>query len=505
VRVSGVRAASVRELRVARSWAGTHGATAVLGPRVRDAEGEIRLLPRRDDGGPDDVFDLTRAPQGGDLLLTYRAAASTASTPFALHVAPDRMSGVGHAFLLLPRLDDALPVRVRTHTGELSRGADGASSFGFGSTVEALATSEDLAHAVYVAGMLWRESPADAGARADDLVVLGDPPFDTRAALDRAEATRDAIDRFFRAPLRSDAMRFFLVGQPGLGSVHEGAFLTRSIGVWLDAQRTYDGALALVIAHELAHRFLGGAVRLVRPDGHEAGWFAEGFAVHVARRAMLEAGLLTPGDFAGDLNRTVGVSASAADRLPRDYLVGASLAAWLDAELRRATAGRASVAEVLRDLVARGGSLPVSALVDAVRSRASAVAADLDRAIRRVEAGDETPVDVPEDAFGPCVRRSTHERRAVDLGFDRRSLDGTPKMVRGLIHGSAAEAAGLREGTLVLDAKLPDADGPTEVDLLLGDGRRVRYRAVTTKREATWAAGDPDACRADLAARSRRP
>jgi predicted metalloprotease with PDZ domain len=484
VRVGAARAASIRELGVARAWADTRGTDAIAGVRLRDAAGDVPLQPRADPGGPDDVFDLGRPPRG-DLLLSYRAHAGAGRSRFALHVTDDRVSGVGHAFLLLPRIDEPIPARIRIHTRALRRGAEAASSFGFGGEVVTTAASEDLAHAVYVAGMLWREGRGDGGP---SLVVLGDPPFDTRTAFERATAGSDAVDRFFGgapSPPGSPFM-FVLVAQPGLGPAREGAYLTRSVGLWFDARQKLDAALELVLAHEITHRYLGGALRLTGPDGREAAWFSEGFTVHFARRALLAAGLLTPADYVADLDRTLGDDGPAAERLPADYTRGAVYAAWFDAAVRRASKGRRSLDDVIRELLAAaraGGSpsLPVAALRDALaRDIGREAAARVDR----IDARDSPLPELPDDAFGPCARRTVRERTGFELGFERASLETRPALIRGLVRGSAAERAGVREGALVISSRIPGDGG--EVELLLAEGKRVRYRPVATKREIHW-------------------
>jgi predicted metalloprotease with PDZ domain len=496
VRVSGERAAAVREITVARRWADTRAADVVDTPRARDAEGEIPLARQPDDGGTDEVYTLARAPAGGEVTIRYRARAAVdhpgqagagGRSRLALRVGPDRMTGVGHAFLVLPRLDERLPARIRTHVEALGRGADAVSSFGFGAEVAASATSEELSHAVYLAGMIWRE--ADPGGSGTQLFVLGNPPIDTRKALDHALAARTAVDGFFRAQA-ADPLTFVLVAQPGLGRGHDGAYLGRSLGVFVDAEQPLDGALDLIVAHELTHRFLGGALRVVGPDGREAAWFSEGFTVHFARRALLDAGLLSPADYVADVRRTLGAGD---ERLPAEYRRGALHAAALDAELRRASQGRRSLDDVVRALLASApGALPVSALRDASARELGPTGADR---VDRLAAGDEAPVDLPDDAFGPCVRRVS--RAAFDLGFDRRSLSLSPAVVVGLSPGSPAARAGLREGALVTRARIPseaDALGPAraEVELVLAGGKRVRFHPVGSRREKVW---EPADCR----------
>jgi hypothetical protein len=49
-------------------------------------------------------------------------------------------------------------------------------------------------------------------------------------------------------------------------------------------------------------------------------------------------------------------------------------------------------------------------------------------------------------AFGSCFRRVSRELRRYELGFEPKVLTESPRIVRGLIAGSHAERAGLRNG-----------------------------------------------------------
>jgi predicted metalloprotease with PDZ domain len=50
------------------------------------------------------------------------------------------------------------------------------------------------------------------------------------------------------------------------------------------------------------------------------------------------------------------------------------------------------------------------------------------------------------NAFGPCFERTSKPMRRYELGFDPAVLTKSPRIVRGLVPGSAADAAGLRNG-----------------------------------------------------------
>jgi hypothetical protein len=77
------------------------------------------------------------------------------------------------------------------------------------------------------------------------------------------------------------------------------------------------------------------------------------------------------------------------------------------------------------------------------------------------------------DGFGPCFTRITKSLRRYQLGFDPKVLVEHPRIVRGLIAGSAAESAGLRNGDEI--AK------PVPQDLL--QGQQEGILALELKRD----------------------
>jgi hypothetical protein len=512
VHLFGEPSRAVAELAVARAWADTRGTEAVSGLSVRDLRGEIPVQRKPDgEGEPDGVFVLGRPAEQGELAFRYRADGAQAST-FGLHVGDGQAAGVGHSFLLLPRTEEPLSVRIRWHLDALGKIASGASSFGAGSDPEVRATTGELAHAVFVAGRLT----VIDGAPGERVVALGDPSFDPRAALAAASKTRAAAERLLdptAAAAPPEPFTALLVAGHGFGDDgHDGASFGRSLGLWFGSGRPLDAKLRIVLAHELLHRWFGGVARLEDADGRDAAWFSEGFTVHYARRLLLDEGMITPADFAGDLRRTFDEGSGGGRDRPGEtpgaacavegrggstdgYRRGALYAASLDAALRRA--GRRRLDDLVRDLLARARdapSLPVAAFRELVVAELGPAAGDdFDRLVVRGEA----PIVVPPDAFGPCFRPADEEERRFDLGFDPRSLTATPSIIHDLAKGSAASMAGVTEGALVLLAtSVPSpeawlAGGRTLVDLTLANrqgGKRVRYEPVARRHVSRWRA-----------------
>ena len=63
----------------------------------------------------------------------------------------------------------------------------------------------------------------------------------------------------------------------------------------------------------------------------------------------------------------------------------------------------------------------------------------------------------PSDAYGPCFKREAASFRAFELGFDSASLTSDPRIVKGLVAGSQAAVAGVRDGDEVTEAVVLDA------------------------------------------------
>ena len=67
-------------------------------------------------------------------------------------------------------------------------------------------------------------------------------------------------------------------------------------------------------------------------------------------------------------------------------------------------------------------------------------------------------IQLPESsAFGPCFTRTTKTLRRYQLGFEPKVLTEPKRIIRGLIPGSAAERAGIRNGDEITQPVPQDA------------------------------------------------
>jgi predicted metalloprotease with PDZ domain len=290
------------------------------------------------------------------------------------------------------------------------------------------------------------------------------------------------------------------MAEPGLGKGHDGALLGHSFGLWIGSEARFDAPTLIAASHELAHSWLGGAVRLVDGAGNEQAWFSEGFAVHYARKVALREKLISPDEFATDVERTLGLGVSdlGSHPIPRSreaYQRGALYAAQIDAVIEKASKKKRSLDDLLRKLFAHRSSgpfmrVPVKAFRDLI---AEELGAGRGEELMWVMVQGHGEIRLEDETFGKCFHRSRTKTKVFELGFDRQGTLRPPQMIRGLVAGSAAARAGLVEGALILSSKLPDefdkdTDKPVEIAIALrGRSKKIRYLPVGEREDVHWA------------------
>jgi hypothetical protein len=496
----GSDVASTKELTIAKAWAGIDGFASIQALRVRDARGEIATRPGSD-AGPDRTLLLERQAELDHLEIRYAVDSAAPAAPrFALHVDREGFSGVGHTFLLLPRLDKPVAVHLQIRSNVLAPGAAGVTSFGVGDELEISGTTANIAHAVYASGHLRAIERPNAGR----LLLLGRPAFDPEATHKTIMTVHRALETAF-GPVevreKPKSFTYVVMAEPGLGKGHDGALLGQSFGLWIGNEARFDAVTLIAAAHELAHSWLGGAVRLVDEAGNEQAWFAEGFAVHYARKVALQEKLISPDEFAADVDRTLGMGVSdlGSHPIPRSreaYQRGALYAAQIDAAIGNVSKGKRSLDDLLRKLFAHRSSepfmrLPVTVFRDLIIEE---LGAGRGEELNWVMVQGHGEIRLDDATFGKCFHRAKAKTKIFELGFDRKGTMRPPQLIRGLVAGSAAARAGLVEGALILSSKLPDEldkdmDKPVEVVIAArGRSKKIRYLPVGERETIHWAA-----------------
>ena len=426
---------------------------------AEDAKGELGLT--RDDGADATLVTPARPP-AGSVVVRYDVMLGTASaSSFVALAEATELRVEGRDVLLLPH--ESVPVPVLLRLGVAAGKAEAASSFAVGREQRFFAKPAELAAGVFLAGDLGHaQFRANDG---DDFTVwAGFTAFDARWVAAETAGVRSATDEYLGAqPHEKRAVTSFLLIPESREAPTVSIKLARhGLVASVDPRATWTAPVRLRVAQALAQRTLGGRIWIGSRDDEAGGqFFSEGFSRAVAGEVLAASGIFEPADRAAELNTllaTLDASplgrasaaelAAAADKreaLRVTTARGALVALTLGAKLHRATNGKSSLKTFVQSLVSRAGdrdTLAHSELGEAAR----ALAPEAEQTLAPLQAGGD--VSVPADLIGPCYKLTHGKIAPFELGFES---DATPEglRIRGVVAGSAAEKAGLREGDVL--------------------------------------------------------
>jgi hypothetical protein len=401
-------------------------------------------------------------PVAGGLTVRYRVPISDvpnvrgAAPAYELRSEAGAFSGLGSMFIMQPLARGNYRLEIRWHLG--TRDALGVSSFGVGDAGADPGPLERLGRAYFMGGHLGRYPTALPQRDGFVGVWQGRPPYDIAGMMAWTERLHAYYERFFHD---RSAATYIVFARPNPITAGSGIGLLHSFLVTYGPQSKAD-ELRIVTAHEMLHTWVQS---LDEPAGLASSWFGEGLAVYYERELPLRSGAFTPAEFLEDLNAT-------AARYYTDAFIHTPNAEipegfWRDTRIRVLPYDRGSLyfaALNSKILAASHGKRSLDDLVLAMlMRRRSGEPMDLDAwvALLRAELGPEGPAGLramlagatvlpASGAFGPCFERTRAELRRYQLGFDPASLVSQPRIVRGLIAGSAAARAGVRDGDEIL-------------------------------------------------------
>ncbi|MCD9030539.1 peptidase M61 [Luteimonas sp. Y-2-2-4F] len=474
-------------------------ASELDGLEAHDARGRLPL--RVEQTGEDPAIQRRwfagRVPEG-EVRLRYRAPAATAlaargaAPPIELRGDSGAVSAGGATFLLRPAAGD-YRIRADWDLSALPDGAVGLSSLDTLARDEAVPASL-VDSAFFMAGMIQRYPETGAADRFFS-AWQGETPFDAREMMVWGEALYARfLEVFDAAPTPYGVfMRRNQVNPGGGIGMHRSFVLTYG-----DTRGNDPEALRFTLAHEMFHTF---QPLMARGRGMDeslgAAWFNEGLAVFYQGELPFRFGMVTPEAYLRDLNFTMArLYTSLFAGTPNREVAGRF---WEDTRIRTLPYDRGYVYFVNVDAAVRrasGGARSLDDLMLALRARRER-GLPVEQADWEALVGEELGaegvaafhamldgrVDVPaSDAFGPCFRRVQRPLRRYELGFEPKVLVEPVRIVRGLVPGSAAEAAGLRDGDEILqpvgqDAIQGDQDGVLTLQVRR-DGRdtTIEYR-----------------------------
>jgi hypothetical protein len=484
--------------------------------QARDAQGPLTLVFHDDAPGQEPYRHwVASRTVHGPVELSYRLPitnapnARGAAPPFELRSDGRAFSGLLGTFLMQP--DDTATYRMKLAWDLAPLGSDalGVSTMGVGNAATPTAQATKDLESVFVMGGGVGHEPSRPSADGFFSAWQGTPPFDARALMQWTHRLYGYYLKFFKA--ENTAYSVYLRSNPinAGGGVEVGSSF---VGTFDEKTRIED--FKLTLAHEMVHTFVHS---LDGPDHLATEWFGEGVAVYYQRTLPLRAGQISPSDYLRDLNSTAAryytdilnntPNAQIPSRFWADTRVrvlpydrGSLYFAQLNDEIVQASRGRRSLDDVLLGFLERrkqGKPLTEAAWVQAV------VAAVGERGKRELEAmmrGDR--IQLRSEAFGPCFRRIGKPMRRYELGFTPDVLIAPRRIVRGLVPGSAAASAGLRNGDEIIVPVPQDAiQGDQHAKLTLRISRAGRVMDITylprggTLEVPQWVASPSAACR----------
>lgn len=443
--------------------------------QVTDAAGHVPLAENTGNGPT--AWSPTRPVKG---LVTVRyivvaenIPALSGGPPTALRVDGDAISGTGGPILIAtPGIKGDYRIALKWDTSDMGPGVEGVSSWGDGDVTLPAGPIARLERAIYMAGTLEREPAVKSGAFSA-VWVKGQPPFDPRAPMRLTAKMHHYMSGFFKDESEPPYRVFMRHNPMNAGG---GAALTHSFLITYGRNITADSFTA-ILGHEMTHTWTAGGMDK---------WYSEGNAVYYQALLPWRAGLFTTQQYLDDLNETAYRyfanalrSTPEAEVVPRfwedtrirvlPYDRGAMYFAVLNGKIKRASAGKRSLDDLILTMVKRdqkGEDLTEAMWLDLLRKELGEDGPATHRSM--MAGGLMAPAS---DDFGPCFQRVTRQMRQFDLGFDNASITTNPKVIKGLKPGSEAEKAGLRNGDIVTYA--------VALDSVQGDIRRKLELNVT--------------------------
>lgn len=535
---------SVTPVMLPQGWAGAAGfgqgvrnlRVVSPGARLLDAE----PIACRADGGDGATAQRIAHPRSGELvyrydLVEYGDPLLTDSRRFYQPlVRPDYAFFFGYGAWLLPRWNDDQQVQVQWTFAHLPAGWSVATSFDAEPAQPRMRSVAWAPQRVPV-GALWHSVHALGDFRLQRVDIAGHPlwialrgrhRFADADFVERSAALVRAQRAFFG---EHDFQHYLITLMPnGLAQGSTGGTqIFNAFAMHVPADFEVPGPrFDHLIAHENLHTWVPSRFGAMdsAPDRNDEPlryWFSEGFTNFLTHRLLVKTGQWSLDDYARTLNTMIRQfeTSEARERDNRAVLAlffkdraigelpyqrGELLALHWDAQLRERGS---SLAQVLRSLVLprpSGADRPPQALAtDRLFAALEPLLGSQPRADVAALIDAAGPVPYRDTLLGPCFAMQPAQFRRFELGFDV-AASIRARRLAGLVPGSAAAAAGLREGDVLKGWSI--FGGDTERDALLQVERDgmvvdVRWRpvAATTvagvRFEPRPQAGTDPACR----------
>jgi predicted metalloprotease with PDZ domain len=493
-------------LGVAPDWGGVENCERFVHDlRVRDAAG--RICDVTTDPAAPHGWDVKHEP-GADLIATYELRPETpdplgeSRTHYEPVVRDDLLHLIGETGFIYPVwLEDRPSVDISFGwEGFKENGWTTVSSFD-AERGEMRRPLQKFRHAMFMAGKIRVIDRDIRGGKLRTAIYGDDWAFKDAELADliervvgvEREFVGDFGDPYFLVSVVPMGPRAtpgsFSMGGTGLTNCFA-LFLPPGTSVATDSPHR-NGILRL-LAHEYFHTWNGGKIETEEPE-QLVYWFSEGFTDFYASRLLRRAGLISNSEWTDRLNETIKklwlnpAATEPATTIQKEfwtrndvqqlpYQRGELVALMLDEEIRRASDGKKSLDDLFRDVLADARNGEKSETERLLRRVAAWTGEDFAAKLRRIVVDGAMP-EPPERISEPAAERAIIERHRFEPGFD---VDGSlkDKVVSGVREGSAAFAAGLRDGQKIKGVSIYHGDPDKEIVINVvnnGDVSTVKY------------------------------
>lgn len=450
-------------------------ATTVTNLSAKDDHGPLALQVRDTDLPTEHARDsetggatrewYTDRPVSGRVVLRYSVPARATlpprgpAPPLEFKNDDGAISAAGNVFLIMPPGNGRYRTNIRWDLSNLPSGARGISSLGEGVASNPSLSSSELRMTYFMAGKL---STLHTAATKDGFFAAwqGRPTFDAPALMEWTGNLHERYIRFFDQKKQTRYgvfLRFNPVNAGGGTGFFRSFVLTYGAG-----KGSNPLLLKFTLAHEMFHTF---QPFITSPAGKVSSWFGEGLAVFYQSRLPLRYGLIEPQQFIDDINYTAAryysnpyarlSNQEAGDGFWKEtrirtlaYDRGMLYFAMVDEMVKRSSMGKVTLDQMMMEMLRRQNATGSLTNLDWEAVLKKNIGDEAVSHFHRFLAG-EMPVP-SSSAFGSCFARTTKRVRRYEVGFDPTVLGEQRRVIRGLVAGSTAAAAGLQNGDEIM-------------------------------------------------------
>lgn len=322
------------------------------------------------------VVHLTHKPNQPLSFIYHLKNALQDSLPgkqpaYSIIIKPNYFNIPGHVLFAYPKKDSTQAVNIKINWINYPKGWNNINSFGTNKTVQNLSNTPlpEFVSSIWCGGD-FRVYMFDVNKRPVYFAIRGQWKFKDAAMQNMIRQTISAQRAFwndYNISRYTVTLMPFLTEDPYSYS-YQGTGLTNSFATWAtNNQQTSPATLSYLYNHELMHHWIGHTIENEQPE-ELLYWFSEGFTDYYTWRNMMDSKFITPAQYNRSFDSVLAVhysnplnesnnnrikeefwSDGRIQKLP--YNRGRIFAFYLDALLKKQTAGQKDLKMVMKELL----------------------------------------------------------------------------------------------------------------------------------------------------------